>query len=129
MIDDQSEPGSWGKHLRDTEAMRQRDPFNHADGSREARPICDCDRACGARITPVRACDGSGLECPHAVVRVAPTYKVMAAVYKPQERSVVLLIDGGLITLAEREAENIHAMLGIALDTRDRRMGGKADVT
>ncbi|MGI9360939.1 MAG: hypothetical protein ACR2O7_05145, partial [Parasphingorhabdus sp.] len=55
---------------------------------------------------------------PHAVVSVAPTYKVMAAVYKPQERAVALLIDGGVITLAEREAENICAVIGAALATR-----------
>ena len=86
MIDDQSEPGSWARHLRDTECMRAEcspdnrmiggaqepltnravDRFAHKDGSREARPVCTCQRNHAARITPDLTCDCSGEGCPYA---------------------------------------------------------------
>lgn len=127
MIDDQSEPGSWGKHLRETEQMRQQaDPFAHSDNSREARPICDCQRSRVARIHPNLSCNGMGKDCQHSVIPSDPparSYKVMGAVYKPQERAIALLIDGGVIPLSEAEAENIYALIGHALETRDRAIG------
>lgn len=66
VIDDQSEPGSWAQHLRDTEAMRaQHNPFTDKDDSRGMRRVGEGGSGERSQSTGKLPCEDSGQGSAH----------------------------------------------------------------